>query len=257
MSCVADDLAGKCTNCVCNKRVVAVIPCYGRFPLLKFNVSRLYAVNGIYKVILVGHEKEVEGIAEETNSVFISHANKPLGAKWNAGFREAEELNPDAALFVGSSDLISTEWIKTGLRYLNDYDMVGKLGCHFMDINTQTGKRLVHWPGYLKGTRKDEPIGIGRIISARILEKMGWEPFDRTKDHSMDAQMHSKVLDNGGSVKSFEDDVHAMSISTNLWNNLHKFNMHWDNILPSTKIHGDDMNEFINKYFPDIENLKL
>lgn len=258
MSCTWDDMAVKCENCHCDKpRIIAVIPCFGRFSLLRFNVNRLYSVNGIYKVILVGHEQEVQKIADETNSIFVHQENKPLGLKWQVGFKEAKKLNPHAVLFVGSSDLISKDWLKESYKYLKDFDMVGKLGCHFMDINTQSGKRLVFWPGYKVGVRSKETIGIGRLISARILDKMNWEPFDVNKNYSMDGQMQAQVLRHEGKIKIMEDDVQAISISTNLWTNLHQFEQHWNNLLPSEKIIGEQMTNFLETYFPDIKNLNI
>lgn len=252
MSCPNDDLAESCNDCTCKYKVVAVIPCFGRFPLLRVTVDRLYKVNGVHKVVLVGHEHNVIEIAKQTGSKFVHHENKPLGRKWNAGFKAAKELNPDAVLFVGSSDWISANWLPKSLKYLNEYEMIGRLDCHLLDIDTNTGKRLVYWPGYGKGLREEEPIGIGRVISARILDKIGWEPFDPLKDNSMDWQMWHAVLQNGGKVKLMNDDTKSLSISTNKWENKHNFSEHWNGKLPSQKI--TDIDGFLNN-FPEAKTL--
>ena len=255
MICPNDDLGKQCENCTCKYKTVAVIPCFGRFQLLEKTVERLYKVNGITKVVLVGHEKQVKDIADKTDSHFVEHANIPLGRKWNAGFKAASLFNPDAVLFVGSSDWISEHWMPTALKYLKDFDMIGKLGCHLLDIHTINGKRLVEWPGYGAGPRKTEPIGIGRVISARALHKIHWEPFENDKDNSMDYFMYKRVLDQGGNIKIMEENVYSMAISTNLWPNKHMFQEHWKNKLPSKKYNADDMRQFLENNFKEALNL--
>lgn len=255
--CVKDDLGVQCPGCTCKYKTVAIIPCLGRYQLLEKTVERLYKVNGITKVILVGHEPMIKKIADQSGSIFVNHRNEPLGRKWNAGFETAKLLNPDAVLFVGSSDLISKDWLPVALSYLPDYDLIGRLDCYLLDIHTLSGKRLVHWPGYGQGVRSEEPIGIGRVISARVLDKINWRPFDDTRDNSMDWFMYDAVLKHSGKIKIMEEDVCSMAISTNLWPQKHQFEMHWKNQLQSKRILGNEMDEFMTKYFPDIVDLKL
>jgi len=252
MICPNDDLGKACEPCICKYRVIAVIPCFGRFKLLQRTLERLYSVNGITKVVMVGHEPEVKEIAHKTNSHYVHHKNEPLGLKWNAGFLAARELKADAVLFVGSSDWIDAEWLPEALRYLPEYDMIGRLDCYLLDINTISKiKRLVHWPGYGHGVRSEEPIGIGRVISARVLDKIHWRPFNDHKDNSMDWFMYDAVLQNSGKIKLM-DKGKSMAISTNLWPNKHQFESHWKGReLPSHKIQGPDMNDFLEKNFPD------
>lgn len=261
MSCVSDDLAGKCHNCQCGKkRIIAAIPAFGRFPLLRYNIERLYKVNGIYKVIVTGHEPEVQKICAATGAEFVQHRNRTLGLKWNKAFQEAKKHNPDAVLFVGSSDLISKDWLTLASKYLNDYDMIGKLGCHLLDINSVNGMRLLDWPGYQIGPRAQETIGIGRVISARILNKFNWRPFNDAKDNSMDKHMEENVLRHGGKIKVMDEDVYSMAISTDKWENKHKFEQHYQNLSPtlkSEKILGQEKHDFLKKHFEDIYTLKL
>lgn len=253
MSCPNDDLGNICLNCTCRYRTVAVIPCFGRFKLLEKTVDRLYKVNKITKVILVGHEPQVRRIADLSNSIFVNHKNSPLGRKWNAGFQAAKIYGSDAVLFVGSSDWISENWLSEALKHLPEYDLIGRLDCYLLDINTHTGKRLVHWPGYGHGVRSEEPIGIGRVISARVLNKIDWRPFDDTRDNSMDWFMYDAVLKHSGKVKLMDNDTFSMAISTNAWPNKHKFEEHWNNRLPSKRI--AEVNEFIRSNFPEAENI--
>src|SRR5688572_33434172 len=102
-----DDLA----TCPTPYKVVAVIPVHGRVPLLPYTIKRLIQKNDC-KVICVGdglHEKQV---CEQSGAVWVPFKNSPLGAKWNAGFVAAKRFNPDAVLYVGSSDWVCNDWIK-------------------------------------------------------------------------------------------------------------------------------------------------
>ena len=258
MSCLNDDLAVKCANCDCDRskpKIVAVIPTHGRFALVRHNIRRLKQRNGIHEVVIIGNQPEIEKICQEEGAIYCMKKNNPLGAKWNFGFTVARMLKPDAILFVGSSDFISDDWLKVASGYLKDYDLIGKLGCHLLDVNTMAGKRLCYWPGYLTGPRAEEPIGIGRVISARVLDKIDWQPFENSRENSMDWFMYDRILNNAGKVKIMTEDVHSMAISTNLWPNKHSFDTHWRGQLKSDKI--KDKDTFLNKYFPDAINLNL
>lgn len=249
MACSKDDSGTCCGRCLHN--VIAVVPCFGRFPLLRLSVERLIKKNRV-KVLLVGHEPEVEKIAKETNSYFLHYPNTKLGEKWNAGFQYARQFKPDAVLFVGSSDWLSDNWVDVSVNQLGNYDMVGTLGCHLLDIRYPNKKRLVYWPGYGEGERENEPIGIGRLISARALDKMDWQPFDSHKDNSMDWQMWQKVLRHG-KVKIMDDNqIKSMAISTNKWPNKHRFEEHWVGPLKSIRMEPEP---FISKYFPESNNI--
>lgn len=235
--------------------VAAVIPVKGRHSLLKQTISRLLNKNKLGVVLCVGDADERE-VCKSYGAEFVEHANHPLGAKWNHGFKALQRYNPSSVLFVGSSDWVSDNFTQTLEPYLDEYGLVGKAGCHFLDIS-RNGNRLVYWPGYAAAgetsedhkLRKDEPIGGGRMISARVLDKIGWQPFDSHKNNSLDWAMYNKTLNVGEKVGLITDDVHIMAISTDRWNNKHVFEDHWRGKLPSERIKNPD--NFLNLYFPE------
>jgi hypothetical protein len=232
-------------------RVVAVIPVHERLELLPHTISRLYRKNGVHKVICVGDGMAEKAICEQFGAYWVPFQNKPLGAKWNAGFIAARQFNADAVLYVGSSDWLSDNWITTMKPLVNQHQMVGVPGCHFIDIAHKL--RLVYWPGYT-GERSNETIGIGRMLSKDLLDKINWTPFDDKKDSSLDRSMKDRAERIG--VKEYfvkNDELKALSISTYKWINKHKFEMHWNNQLPSEKI--EDPSLFINQFFPEINHI--
>ena len=227
--------------------VIAVVPVYGRLPLLRHTIERLLHKNGCFKVICVGDGLEEKQLCESLGAVWVPFQNKPLGAKWNAGFKKAKEFKPDACLYVGSSDWLCNEWVTLMKPYLDSYEMVGTPGCYFLDIASEL--RLVKWDGYTKD-RADETIGIGRLLSAKLLDKIGWEPFDGLKDNSLDRSMKDKARAAGFQDYMVKDSrLVACSLSTNKWRNKHVFDMHWTNLMPSTKI--EDTTNFTRYYFPE------
>lgn len=240
--------------------VIAVIPVNGRRPLLKWTIRRLIDKNGCSQVICVGLGKEDEKTCRDEGAIWVNEQNKPLGRKWNAGFIKAKEYAPDACLFVGSSDWVSDNWISEMMPHLVKNGMTGTAGCHFGDFQPRM-KRLVYWPGYEKGMkiqsrgheRKDEPIGIGRMISSKCLDALKWQPIDNALDNSIDWSMFNRVKQAGFNVKLIKADIHALSISCNLWPNKHKFDDHWRGELPSERIRKAD--EFLSQHFPEIYNI--
>lgn len=242
-------------------KVIAVIPVHGRGQLLKYTIKRLLEKNGCIEVICVGQGPYDKQVCVNAGAVWVEHANKPLGKKWNAGFLKAREYGPHACLFVGSSDWISDNWIDEMAPHLSGHGMVGTPGCYFGDFRPE-GNRLVYWPGYATGLpnaqrskeRADEPIGIGRMISAECLDKMGWEPIDSGLDNSIDWSMFNRVKQAGYTVGMVSDaPISALSISCNLWSNKHRFEDHWSDKLPSGKIKNPEA--FLSDVFPEYKEV--
>lgn len=244
-------------------KIVAVMPVFGRHPLVKHTITRLLTKNGCTHVICAGEIKDRE-VCEKAGAIFIQHDNYPLGKKWNACFLHAKRIQADVVVFVGSSDWLCDNWIPTMLPYLEKYDMAGKAGCYLFDIaeTYMTGLtltktyRLVYWPGYKDGSetkqstndRKNESIGIGRLIRKEGLDSINWKPFDDTQDNSLDWTMYNKLPNN---VLVEDDSIFSMAISCNKWPNKHTFSAHWDNKYPSKRI--DDLSFLKN--FPEHDKI--
>jgi hypothetical protein len=233
-------------------KVIACLAVHGRLPLLEHTIRRLYLKNGCYKVICSGDGLEEKRLCESLGAVWVEHRNKPLGAKWNASFKKAKEYDPDAVLYVGSSDWISNNWISDMRPYVEKYGFAGVPGCQLADVALKAKEnhepiyqeiRSVKWKGY-KGYRKereDETIGSGRMLSRRLLDAIGWLPFDPLLDNSLDRSMKDNAAKHGFvDWMIHNDNLKSLSISTNQWENKHKFDMHWPHSpmyrIPSEKI---------------------
>jgi hypothetical protein len=163
-----------------------------------------------------------------------------------------KSYNPDGVIFMGSSDWASDDYIQSVSDALNDFPFIGMLGCHFADVSDEV--RLVHWPGYLKGQRQYEPIGIGRVLRSDILTKMNWCPFDPRLSSGLDWSMYLKairLIEELAVIKDEEKDIRLLSISTDKWINKHKFSDHWSGSLKSTHMN----NELLKNNFEEIFTL--
>jgi len=234
-------------------RVVAALAVNGRLPLLEHTIRRLYQKNGCYKVICSGDKPEDKELCTSLGAVWTPRRNKPLGLKWNSAFQVARDFNPDAVVFVGSSDWISDNWFSVMQPYVEAYGFAGVPGCYLTDINERI--RLVNWKGYkgYRADRHDETIGVGRMLSRRLLDAIDWQPFNSLLDNSLDRSMKDNAKAAGFSDYMVHDNsLKALSLSTDLWINKHKFWMHCDNkihYIPSERI--ENAEGWLQDNFPE------
>lgn len=241
-------------------KTIAIVPVKGREPLLKHTISRL--VRQVDRVIVAGHTDVEATICQNRGAMFyFCEPEMLLGAKWQLCADVAMALEPDALLIMGSSDMISDNWLQVMGRYLEEgYAMAGTSGIHFLDVQPRNVKRLVHWHGYTND-RNGEPIGTGRLISAKAVQMANGFVFERNKNHGLDwsnMQVLSKIMDKWGKnfIKcadySHDFEVKCLSISTYKWENKHKF-PHVLQDSASTVIQNTD--EFLTEWFNECINL--
>ena len=193
--------------------ITAVIAVKGRTPLLKQTIRRLFGRNMVQNVVCVGDKGLDQAVCESLGCQYVVHPNFPLGLKWNAGFAFAgREIDPDAFLFVGSSDWISDNWTRTAGGYLQHADMAGKTDMHLVDVGKplEYGQandiRACYWPGYTDNERKGETIGLGRMIGRDMMRKMKYKPFNEHQNASLDYAMYNHILSHSGKIVSITDD---------------------------------------------------
>ena len=239
--------------------IISVIPVKGRGLLVRHTVRRLLEMN--VKVIAVlekAFEKEFfKGL--DVECTVTSGYGVPLGRKWNAGFLTAKNYNPEHILFVGSSDWVTPNWLGVMLPHSQKYDIVGVQDFYLahieVDVKYDSGQaykredvnnnikeiKVGYWSGY-KCDRKAEPIGIGRVLNRDFLERIDYQPFDDKMTRGMDHLMFNKAKE-VGILKC--GDHKCLSISTNLWPNMHDFGERNKTL---TK-------KFLNDNFPEVLTL--
>jgi len=232
-------------------RTVAIIPVHGRLPLVKLTIQRLINKCGVTEVICLGDTKEEADVCTRAGAAFAPFKNKPIGRKLNQGFMLAQGYGPDAVMYLSSSDWISEGWLSQVALRIHQFDIIGKLDCNFCHVGSSI--RTVHWDGYPYGSSMEgQMIGIGRVLSRQALQEMSWKPFDDHINSSLDYSMIFSVMKHCSRKKQLimnTDAMQSLSISTDLWSNIHSFHQ----ILPVSQ--HRDLRWLIDN-FPEIFTLK-
>lgn len=234
--------------------VFAVMPVSGREPLLKLTVSRL--VRQGVKVVCAGHTDTERDICTGAGAWFIlTPRSMKLGAKWQACVDYAKDHHPDAVMVMGSSDMVQDGWAETLLKDIEEQDcaMAGTEGVYFLDIQPGNSKRMIRWGGYTN-SRRGEPIGTGRLVGRKALDRINWQLFDKTRDKGMDESMMlalKPVAHKFNKLIHNHPGLNCLSISTYRWTNLHSFE--GELLSPSSKV--VDPKQVIDRYFPEMDNL--
>jgi hypothetical protein len=227
-------------------KTIAVIPVHGRIPLLKITIQRLFDRNGVDHIICVGSEEE-RAVCNNAGAEFFEFANKPLGKKWNYGFMMAKKYNPEFIIYVGSSDWLSDNWIPVLLPLAEKVDMIGKPDFNMLHIGSEM--IVANWPGY-PIARRHEPIGIGRILNSRWLDKIGWRPFEDELNKSMDWCMCRKLKADDTCMMFNSPEIQSLSVSCEAWSNMHTSDFN-DNVTPFQR---PDL--WLEKWFPEAFKLQ-
>lgn len=161
------------------------------------------------------------------NFFYVEHPNQPLGQKMNAAAILASRLTPDYCLMVGSDDIIGISLMeKYYVSMQQGVDYTYLMDCYFFDV---VSKRGLYWGGYTKSFNKGLPLGMGRLISARVLKQIKWicwpPGYDRILDTAFDKQMkHARCSRVELYMK--RDNVFGLDIKSAV--NMTKF-VQWDN----------------------------
>lgn len=165
-------------------------------------------INGI---VLVGDSNVEKDIAVETQCIYLQTKNQPLGRKWQLGVTKARTIKNHGIMICGSDGWISSNWLQKLTPYLREYDLIGKNRAYIYNIDTQE----LLYRGYRKD-RAQYPIGSGRIISRRILDKMNWSIFPVNKKSGMDTFSTKKIIRNNGKIFIYpKEDIFIFGLKGN------------------------------------------
>ena len=242
-------------------KVVAAIPIRGRIPLMLRTLRRLTEM-GVLPVCACSTQDEERQVIE-LGGIAKTVPRMELGRKWNIIYDLARTLKPDAVLHSGSDDWFTENWIEILSGWLQDYEIVGVTDYYFTHFDYKISRRwdgydvsgakcnisTVYWEGYeleKNPHRINEPVGGGRLIRSDLLDMIDWKPFDNHSLKNLDYEMITKCKNMGCYTKTIKDDeLKALSISTNLWPCKNGFE--------KMKTQGEPIGiEFLDKHFPEV-----
>lgn len=156
-----------------------VIATHQRFDLTNELIHRIFREQKNCKIVLV-----VSDIIEYTRfkqikseSLFVTKfENKPLGLKWQHGVSTALQLGADPVIILGSDDMLSPNFVNHACGLLSQgYDFIG-----FKRYYVLRNKKK-----FTIDYKPEQPIGGGRVYSAKLLKHIGgkiFAPLDRKLD---------------------------------------------------------------------------
>jgi len=180
---------------------IGILTCMWRRPevfrIFATGINRLKAKFDIITLSVGSEKQESMKLCRDYGINYCEYPNKPLGAKFNAGMLAMREFKPDYVTIMGSDDLLSTPTFEKIWEYCEQgAEMIGFLDLYFFDL---LAGKLVYWPGYgYRGTkadssRKGEAIGLGRTLSAGLLDKMHWQPWKPDINTGLDWWMTQRL----------------------------------------------------------------
>ena len=106
--------------------------------------------------------------------------NEPLSQKWNGCVRSIRNVDFDAVILLGSDDYFDESFLDFVKSKVGTFDLLG-----FTDLYFEEGWDMYYWAGY-DNHRKGEPAGAGKVYSKPFLEKIDYNLFPGSGNHSLD-----------------------------------------------------------------------
>ena len=127
---------------------------------------------------------------------YVETPNNPISGKFiKASQLAAVNFSPDAFLILGSDDFIDDALIQHYQKALKDgADIVGIKDCYFYHTGS---KEAMHWIGYTN-FRKDETIGMARMLSKKVFNALHGKLWPSGIDSGLDFNMMKKLKRIGG-----------------------------------------------------------
>jgi len=181
------------------------------FEIFKQGIERVKG-NTPYHIELVVIGSEGKPFAKH----HVETRNFPLSNKWQTGLKEVRKLNPDYVLMLGSDDFICSNLIGAYSKEMDKgTDLIGLIDCYFLDSRTD---EFNYWLGY-RNHRRGESIGMARMLSAKLLDKLDWSVWDTPANKGLDSMMMKRLKTIKYSEKMFnckKENIMALDVKSNI-----------------------------------------
>lgn len=159
------------------------------------SVERYWKDYGIPTMIAGSEGIKTREMCLDAGAGYIETPNQPLGNKFNKALYAAYiNYDPDGFMMLGSDDFVNDKLIKRYIALINEgYDVVGFKDCYFYNPKTS---QAVYWPGYDVPHRKDESIGMGRLLSKKVFMRLGGKFWNSSATAGLDWLMTQRLKKN-------------------------------------------------------------
>lgn len=180
--------------------ICALIPTLQRVGMTVETIKRIKAQEiSPNRIVVVGsHEDDME-IPNLIEVDYLNVPNNPLGAKIQSGVEYCRQFDSEGLLMCGSDDWLSVNWTKVLLPYLGKYDAIGSDCIYAILFYPERGIEIKRC-SYENTIRKGEPVGPGRLLSRRILDKIDWKLYSKDIESSLDKDSFKKLRSVGAKI---------------------------------------------------------
>jgi len=156
------------------------------------SVQRYWKDYGIPTMIAGSEGVKTREMCLDYGAGYVEAPNRPLGAKFiKASVAAWANYNPDALMILGSDDFVNHSVIyRYQICLEQKWDVVGFRDCYFYDNRT---KQAAYWGGYTVKHRQGESIGMGRLLSRRVYEKLKGRLWMANINAGLDWVMTQKI----------------------------------------------------------------
>lgn len=125
--------------------------------------------------------------------------NNPLGNKWHLAVDCAQKFSPMALMITGSDDIVSASYLKNNFQHimadkLEVFGMIAPRVWYVLDYKREITNSVL-WRVAYRNDYHHIPLGAGRIYSAKYLDRINWQIFDRNLDSLLDDKGYYHVLE--------------------------------------------------------------
>jgi hypothetical protein len=161
----------------------------GRLPVLKIfcaGIKRLREDTGLdIPVVCVGDPVGAE-TCQSYDITHIEHPNNPLTGKFNRACQELYK-KVEYVMIMGSDNLISNKaFLAVVEEAEKGTDLIGFDSIYFYGLDGECKDKLVYF-------RHTTVLGVGRTVSARVLNNLYWKPWGREQNRAIDTCMLDSV----------------------------------------------------------------
>ena len=194
-----------------------------------------------FTLIVACSETQTSRIAQHYGHTAFIVNNHPLARKFNMAAQYAE--GADYCIMLGSDDFLSEATLRHYVTLFEQgHDYIGVLDWWF--YNSLNGEAL-YWAGYNKDANRGHTCGAGRAISKRLMQAVGWQPWEQGYDKILDTGMDVRLAKVEHTKHVFnlkEAGLFGLDIKTE--ENMTKF-ARWPNTVPVNAA------ELLEKHMPD------
>lgn len=172
--------------------LVAVSACHGRHALTRAWAEHTASLgfDGVVLAVTIGDRENIEA-CHDNGLIPIECLNSPLSGKFNAALSQASQYiaSPkwERIMILPSDDFASPAWVKAAREEEGDY-----LYPHTCaTVCSETQRAYYIQPNKLTfGTLK---FGAGRVVSRKVIERLGGQLWPENLDRGLDTASHNAI----------------------------------------------------------------